>query len=86
MDANTLTSRVFEPAQKYIQSSLESGEITASNDLADTLANALYTATQKHLAEYRKPLYARDLVGKMYSTASAREYLGGITPQALNDT
>lgn len=85
MDTNTLTSRVFEPAQKYIQSSLESGEITASDDLADTLANALYTATQKHLADYRKPLYTRDLVGKMYSTASAREYLGGITSQALND-
>lgn len=85
MDTNTLTSRAFEPAQKYIQSRLESGEITASEDLAETLARALYTATQKHLENYRKPTNALDLVGKMYTTAAAREYLGGITSQALND-
>ena len=75
MTSEDLTSRVFEPAREYIQSALESGEITASDDLADSLADVLHTATQKHLAEYRKPLYARDIVGRMYSTASAREYL-----------
>ena len=75
MTSEDLTSRVFEPAREYIQSALESGEITASDDLADTLANALYTTAQKHLAKYREPFYASDLVGRMYSTASAREYL-----------
>lgn len=75
MTSEDLTSRVFEPAREYIQSALESGAITASDDLADTLADVLHTATQEHLAEYRKPLYARDIVGKMYSTASACEYL-----------
>lgn len=75
MTSEDLTSRVFEPAREYIQSALESAEITASDDLADSLADVLYTATQKHLAEYRKPLYASDIVGRMYSTASAREYL-----------
>lgn len=75
MTSEDLTSRVFEPAREYIQSALESGEITTSDDLADTLADVLHTATQKHLAKYRKPLYARDIVGKMYSTASACKYL-----------
>lgn len=75
MTSEDLTSRVFEPAREYIQSALESGSITASNDLADTLADVLHTATQEHLAGYRKPLYASDIVGKMYSTASACEYL-----------
>lgn len=71
MTSEDLTSRVFEPAREYIQSALESDSITASDDLADTLADVLHTATQKHLAGYRKPLYASDLVGRMYSTASA---------------
>ena len=75
MTSEDLTSRVFEPAREYIQSALESGSITASDDLAGTLADVLHTATQKHLAGYRKPLYASDIVGKMYSTASACEYL-----------
>lgn len=75
MTSEDLTSRVFEPAREYIQSALESDSITASDDLAGTLADVLHTATQKHLAGYRKPLYARDIVGKMYSTASAGEYL-----------
>lgn len=75
MTSEDLTSRVFEPAREYIQSALESDSITASDDLADTLADVLHTATREHLAKYRKPLYARDIVGKMYSTASAREYL-----------
>ena len=75
MTSETLTPRVFEPAREHIQSALESGAITASNDLAGTLADVLHTATQKHLAGYRKPLYASDIVGKMYSTASAGEYL-----------
>lgn len=83
MTSEDLTSRVFEPAREYIQSALESGEITASDDLADSLADVLHTATQKHLAEYRKPLYARDIVGKMYSTASAREYLN-LTQEELD--
>ena len=83
MTSEDLTSRVFEPAREYIQSALESGEITASDDLADSLADVLHTATQKHLAEYRKPLYARDIVGRMYSTASAREYLN-LTQEELD--
>ena len=83
MTSEDLTSRVFEPAREYIQSALESGAITASDDLADTLADVLHTATQKHLAEYRKPLYARDIVGRMYSTASAREYLN-LTQEELD--
>lgn len=75
MTSEDLTSRVFEPAREYIQSALESDSITASDDLAGTLADVLHTATQKHLAGYRKPLYASDIVGRMYSTASACEYL-----------
>lgn len=83
MTSETLTPRVFEPAREHIQSALESGEITTSDDLADTLADVLHTATQKHLAKYRKPLYARDIVGRMYSTASACEYLN-LTQEELD--
>ena len=85
MDTQSLITQAVKPAQKYIESLIESGEITASDELAETLSRALYVATQMHLMDYQKPLSALDLVGKMYTTAAVCKYLGDITPQALND-
>ncbi len=85
MDTQTLLSQAFTPAQKHIEELINSGEITANDDLAKSLSYALLAATQKHLYKYQKPVSAASIIGKMYTTAATCKYLGGITPQALND-
>lgn len=85
MDTQNLLSQAFSPAQKHIEELINSGEITANNDLAESLSHALLAATQKHLHKHQKPISALSIIGKLHTTAEVCEYLGSITPQALND-
>jgi hypothetical protein len=72
----TINLNLPEVMPEYLE---EMGNLAESENFLNLLSRNIGGI----IANYQKPIYIRDIVGKMYSTESVRKYLGGITQEEL---
>ena len=72
----TINLNLPEVVPEYLK---ELGNLAESEEFLNLLSRNIGGT----IANYQKPIHIRDIVGKMYSTESARKYLGGITQEEL---
>lgn len=71
---------VLHDTEQRIREQIDRGEITPTAESMQELSNAL-----SHTVEVREGAWFGKYIGKVKDSRSTREYLGGISLQALND-